>query len=95
MAQAFRETRPDPVPLCLFLLGAFRLERGGQTVHFHTRKVESLLAFLALHPDAHSREKLAALFWGDVGDEQARLSLRVALSTLRKELGDDLVLADR
>jgi len=53
------------------------------------------LAYLVLFPHAHPREKLASLFWGDVSDEQARLSLRVALSTIRKELDDHLLLADR
>jgi predicted ATPase/DNA-binding SARP family transcriptional activator len=79
----------------VYLLGVFRIERRAQTIHLPTRKVESLLAYLALFPEAHSREKLAALFWGDFTDEQARLSLRVALSTLRKELGDDFLLTDR
>ncbi|MCH8076347.1 MAG: alpha/beta hydrolase, partial [SAR324 cluster bacterium] len=34
----------------------------------------------------HSREKLATLLWGDRMDEQARHSLRQALSALRKAL---------
>ncbi len=79
----------------LSLLGAFRLERDGRPIPLPTRKVESLLAYLVLHPEQHAREKLAALFWGDVRDEQARRSLRVALTTLRKQLGDDIVLTDR
>ncbi|MBI5302795.1 MAG: tetratricopeptide repeat protein [Chloroflexi bacterium] len=82
-------------PLHVFLLGSFRLERDTQTIHLPTRKVESLLAYLALHPEPHAREKLAALCWGDSTDELARRSLRTALSTLRKELSDDIVLADR
>lgn len=57
--------------------------------------MESLFAYLALHPQAHRREKLAGLFWGDPPDEQARLSLRVGLSDLRKKLGDPIILADR
>ena len=59
------------------------------------RKVESLLAYLVLNPEKHAREKLAALLWGDVPDEQARHSLRTALAALRKALGDDILLADR
>ncbi|HKW92497.1 MAG TPA: AAA family ATPase [Methylomirabilota bacterium] len=35
----------------------------------------------------HSREKLATLLWGDVGELQARQSFRQALSTVRKVLG--------
>lgn len=53
-------------------------------VAFSARKTESLLVYLILHPDPHPREQLAALFWGDSTDEDARRSLRVALSNLRK-----------
>ncbi len=89
------EATTSPALCRLYLLGAFRIERAAQTIHLPTRKHESLLAYLALHPEAHPREKIAALLWGDVSDEQARLSLRVALSTLRKELGEDFLLTDR
>jgi predicted ATPase/DNA-binding SARP family transcriptional activator len=78
----------------LYLLGAFRIEKNSRAIRFPTRKVESLLAYLVLFPKAHSREKLAALFWGDSTDEQARHSLRTALATIRKKLGD-VLLADR
>ncbi len=48
-----------------------------------------LLAFLALRPgEVQPREKLASLLWSDRGDEQARHSLRDALSGLRNALGD-------
>ncbi len=83
------------VPLRVYLLGAFRLEHNGQIRRLPTRKDEALLAYLVLHPESHSREKLAALFWGDASDEQARTSLRTALATIRKELGDDVLIADR
>ena len=78
----------------LYLLGAFRIEKNSRAIRFPTRKVESLLAYLVLFPKAHSREKLAALFWGDSTDEQARHSLLTALATIRKKLGD-VLLADR
>jgi len=54
------------------------------TVLLPSRKAESLLAYLILHPVSHPREQLAALFWGDSTDEDARRSLRVALTGLRK-----------
>ncbi len=79
----------------LHLLGAFQIESDSGSIRLATRKVESLLAYLALFPEAHPREKLAALLWGDVPDEQARHSLRTALAAIRKELGDDVVIADR
>jgi len=88
----------------LYALGSFRLESfaagahrqdKAQPVALPTRKIESLLAYLALHPEPHAREKLAALIWGDSTDEQARNSLRNALSVLRKLLEDDLLIVDR
>jgi predicted ATPase/DNA-binding SARP family transcriptional activator len=79
----------------LHLFGAFRLERGGLPVRLPTRKVESLLAYLALHPPGGTREHLAALLWGEAAPARAAASLRVALSALRRELGADLFLSDR
>ena len=87
----------------LYLLGSVRVERvsveagrsARSALRLPTRKVEALLAFLALHPTAHLREKLAALLWGDSPDELARGSLRKALTLLRTHLGEDLLLADR
>lgn len=79
----------------LYLLGGFRLEKNGARVQLYSRKVEALLAYLALYPQEHAREKIAALLWGESTDEQARMSLRRALNDLRKQLGADAVLADR
>ncbi|TAH49186.1 MAG: tetratricopeptide repeat protein [Chloroflexota bacterium] len=79
----------------LYLFGAFRLEKEGAPLKLGTRKIQALLAYLALHPQAHTREKLAALFWGDSTDKAARHSLNVALNTLRKQIAPDLLLTDR
>jgi predicted ATPase/DNA-binding SARP family transcriptional activator len=79
----------------LYLLGSFELQINGKATRLPTRKMESLLAYLVLHPAPQSREKLAAMFWGDSSDELARRSLRTALAALRKELGDHLIIADR
>ena len=84
---------PSLVRLCLF--GDYALARDGRPIRLPTRKAELLLAYLTLFPKAHGREHLAALFWGDVPDEQARGSLRKALTALRAALGPDVVLADR
>ncbi len=86
---------PDRIPLRVYLLGSFRLERQGRSIHLPTRKAESLCAYLALHPEPHPREKLAALLWGGSTDAQARHSLRTALASLRRALGEDVLLADR
>ena len=82
-------------PLRLHLLGVFQIERGAQMLRLPTRKIESLLAYLVLHPDPHPREELAALLWGDVTDAQARGSLRKALTLIRQHLGGEILLADR
>jgi predicted ATPase/DNA-binding SARP family transcriptional activator len=76
----------------LYLLGPLRIESEGQPVRLPTRKVEALLAYLVLHPGSHSREKLAALFWGDSPDPEARRSLRNAVHMLRHELHPDIVM---
>ncbi|CAG0945960.1 partial Putative HTH-type transcriptional regulator, partial [Anaerolineae bacterium] len=82
-------------PLRLYLLGSFRVERDAQTLHLPSRQVESLLAYLVLFLEPHSHEKLAALFWSDSRDGLAYRSLRAALAAIRKELGDDVLVADR
>lgn len=81
--------------LYLHLFGSFEAIRGEAPIHFPTHKTEALFAFLVLHPEPHAREKLAALFWGNVSDEQARVSLRYALGQLRKKVDGELLLADR
>ena len=81
--------------LHLYLFGHVRIERAEEAVRLPTRKTELLLAYLALHPDPHSREKLAARFWPDVPDAAARASLRNALSTLRRKVGRQLLQANR
>jgi len=76
--------------LSLTLLGGFqaRLELG-PALALPTRKAQALLAYLALPPgQAHPRDKLAALLWGGIREESARASLRQALFSIRKALGD-------
>ncbi len=79
----------------LSLLGRFNLRQDGREVRLRTRKEESLLAYLVLHPDKHTREGLAELFWGDTPELQARASLRAALANLRGAVGPDTLLSDR
>ena len=75
--------------LKLWLLGTFRGQLGsGLALTLPTRKAQALLAYLALRAGhSHSREKLATLLWGDVGELQARQSFRQALSSVRKAVG--------
>lgn len=85
----------DLAQMHIKLLGRFHIEHLAQPVQLSTRKTESLLAYLILHPGHHGREKLAALFWGDSTDTEARNSLRNALAVLNNKLGHDLLLVDR
>jgi PAS domain S-box-containing protein len=55
------------------------------------KKLQALLAVLAVERRAHSREELAALLWGDMADERARHNLRQALSKLRRLLGEVVI----
>src|SRR5262245_10689930 len=72
----------------LTLLGGFRARlEGGSPLVLPTRKAQALLAYLALPlGQAHPRDKLAALLWGDMRQPQARASLRQALAAIRRAL---------
>jgi len=71
----------------LTLLGGFRLEdEDGREVAVASRKAQGMLAVLAVHgPAAVTRERIAAMCWGDLAEERARHSLRQALMALRRE----------
>ncbi len=87
---ATRENLIVMTHLSISLLGGFEVTLDGNPVTgFESNKVRALLAYLATETDrAHSREKLAALFWPDMPDQAARSNLRYALSNLRKTIGD-------
>jgi DNA-binding SARP family transcriptional activator len=76
------------VVLSLTLLGGFEARSdAGPPVTFTRKKSQALLAYLALHlGQPQPRDKLAALLWGEASDQQARHSLRQALTTLRQAL---------
>lgn len=57
-------------------------------------KALALLSYLALEPQAHSREEVAGLLWGESSESEARASLRQTLRAIRAGLGD-VILADR
>ena len=72
--------------LRLWLFGELALERQGRPLEpISSRRARSLLAWLALHPGLHPRSRVASVFWPDVLEESARMSLRTTLSTLRRE----------
>src|SRR5690242_5555929 len=76
------------------LLGEFAVERDGSAVSLPIT-LARLLAYLALYPEAHDRDALAALFWPDSPPESARANLRTALWALRRSLGEDALSTSR
>ena len=83
--------------LTLNVLGGFDLrDHDGQPIELKARKNRQLLAYLAIPSgQVRTREQLAALLWSDRQDEQARGSLRTALSGIRRAIGDDALVVDQ
>ena len=77
----------DPA-LHVYLLGHFQLQYEGQAVvTVNSARLQSLLAYLVLHRQAPlSRQQIAALFWPDTSEPQARTNLRNLLHQLRQAL---------
>ncbi|HRJ44196.1 MAG TPA: BTAD domain-containing putative transcriptional regulator, partial [Caldilineaceae bacterium] len=76
--------------LTLSLLGGFQAQLDDRPLDgFQSNKARGLLIYLAVEADrAHSRAKLAGLFWADLPEKRALTYLRHALANLRKLLGD-------
>jgi WD40 repeat protein/DNA-binding SARP family transcriptional activator len=75
-------------------LGGLSIQRDGQPVTgLATRKVEALLVYLACTGRTHVREVLAEMFWEERTPERSLGNLRVALTRLRKQVGDYLTIA--
>src|SRR5437764_10797039 len=71
------------------LLGDMAVEVDGSSVRPpESARARALLAWLALNPGMHARTQLAARFWPDVLDSSARASLRSAIWSLRRALGE-------
>jgi len=60
-----------------------------------TRKAVALVAYLAIEDQAFRRDSLAGLLWPEHDSNQARGALRRTLSTLKKAMGGEGILADR
>ncbi len=72
----------------LLMLGPLQVDVGGQRLAGISRKNQALLSYLATRSDTLiTRDTLCGLLWPDSADEQARASLRQALSGLRRALG--------
>src|SRR4030095_6757934 len=76
--------------LRIHAVGGFRVEVDGRDRTSPTPdRATALFAWLALNPGSHPRSAVAARFWPDVLGDSARASLRSALWSLRRRLGDD------
>jgi len=76
--------------LSILLLGGFQVKRDNQEIDgFSTDKIRALLAYLSVeHDRAHRRQSLAGLLWPEYPERAARTSLRTALASLRRVIGD-------
>lgn len=73
--------------------GGLSVERDGSAVKgFASRKAEALLVYLACTGREQRREVLADFLWDDRTQRQAMANLRVVLSSLRKEVGDYVII---
>lgn len=59
---------------------------------FSSTKSQALLAYLACTRRRHTRDALAAMFWGEFDDEAAKTSLRQSLANLKKLAGAHLLI---
>lgn len=77
--------------LTIRLLGAPDVRWDGEPVTgFISDKARALLYYLVATEELHTRQTLAALFWGDMPEAQALKNLRQALYNLQKLLPESL-----
>ena len=86
----------SPSQLIIYLFGRPEFRRGNEVLPpLATHKSQSLLAYLIMHRQCpHSRDELAALFWGGRDEVHAPHSLATALWRIRRLLGEEYLLAD-
>lgn len=91
--------RPIEAPhLRVECLGTPQIWLNGEKIKFRTRKALILLIYLIAEPGLHAREKLAALFWANSDEAQARMMLRTTLNHLHQALAsayEQYLLIDR
>src|SRR5688572_15737230 len=75
-------------PWRIELFGGLRAVQGDRVItRFRTEKTGVLLAYLAVHRErSFSREELIELLWPEADIDHGRMSLRTALSSLRRQL---------
>ena len=75
--------------LAVHLFGDLTLERDGRDLPLPDRlHARLLLAYLALHPGRHARGDLADLLWPGVPADSGRSSLRSAVASVRRAVGE-------
>jgi predicted ATPase/DNA-binding SARP family transcriptional activator len=79
----------------VLLLGAPRIEVGGEQIEVDTRKAIALVAYLAVTRGRHARDALAGLLWPEYNQRRARAALRRTLSSLGKARAEGWLEADR
>ena len=77
--------------LALSLLGTLEIKLGETPVTLATAKARALLVYLAVTGQPHRREKLLDLLWSDLTEAKARRNLTATLSSLRKQVGDYII----
>lgn len=82
-----------PHKLQLTVLGEVSIQKEGKRVTgLPSRAAEALIIYLAYNQRPVTREKLAELLWADRPLAQALTNLRTILTSLRREVGDFLII---
>ncbi len=81
-----------PPRIEIALLGSPEVRLAGSPLTgFRSSKVEALLYYLVVVNRPHTRSALAALFWADQPEQNARFNLNKSLSNLREVVGEIIV----
>ena len=75
-------------------LGRARFRRDGSYLSLNSAKAVALLGYLAAEGKSLQRDHLMAIFWPDSLPQAARKNLRNTLWSVRKALGEDVIIAD-
>jgi DNA-binding SARP family transcriptional activator len=84
--------------LQISMFGGVTIAYGGLEVRLNIRKMQALLAFLALERTRSTRDQLIGRLWSDVPEDNARASLRQNIYQLRQTLSDvgcDYLVSDK
>ncbi len=81
--------------LVIRALGSPVIEYRGSAISVDTRKAIALLVYLAVEPQQHGRDAIAALLWPDYDQSRARAALRRTLSVLHKALDEQCLAIER